>query len=105
MSSVTCSQHPKPSNLLDPTTTLLHNPLCKTEPDTEPKPESELKSKPEPLTLKPEPLTLKQTLRAPEPTDLLTMNPAPAPAKPVWNPKDKNTLLKEDYIQFYQDTL
>jgi hypothetical protein len=33
------------------------------------------------------------------------MNPVPAPAKPVWNPKDKNTLLKEDYVQFYQDTL
>jgi hypothetical protein len=37
--------------------------------------------------------------------DLLTMNPVPAPAKPVWNPKDKNALLKEDYVQFYQDTL
>jgi hypothetical protein len=33
------------------------------------------------------------------------MNPVPAPAKPVWNPKDKNALLKEDYVQFYQDTL
>jgi hypothetical protein len=33
------------------------------------------------------------------------MNPVPAPAKPVWNPKDKNAPLKEDYIQFYQDTL
>jgi hypothetical protein len=37
--------------------------------------------------------------------DLLTMNPVPAPAKPVWNPKDKNAPLKEDYVQFYQDTL
>jgi hypothetical protein len=33
------------------------------------------------------------------------MNPVPAPAKPVWNPKDKNAPLKEDYVQFYQDTL
>jgi hypothetical protein len=33
------------------------------------------------------------------------MNPVPAPVKPVWNPKDKNALLKEDYVQFYQDTL
>jgi hypothetical protein len=33
------------------------------------------------------------------------MNPVPAPAKPVWNPKDKNAPLKEDYIQFCQDTL
>jgi hypothetical protein len=33
------------------------------------------------------------------------MNPVPAPTKPVWNPKDKNAPLKEDYVQFYQDTL
>jgi hypothetical protein len=33
------------------------------------------------------------------------MNPVPVPAKPVWNPKDKNAPLKEDYVQFYQDTL
>jgi hypothetical protein len=59
MSSVTCSRHLKPSNLLDPATTLLHDPLCKTEPDTksEPEPEPELESKPEPLTFEPEPLT------------------------------------------------
>jgi hypothetical protein len=37
--------------------------------------------------------------------DLLTMNPVPAPTKPVWNLKDKNAPLKEDYVQFYQDTL
>jgi hypothetical protein len=90
MSSVTRSRHLEPSNLLDPTTTLLHNPLCETEPDTE---------------TEPEPLTFEQTLRTPEPTDLLTMNPVPVPAKPVWYPKDKNAPLKEDYVQFYQDTL
>jgi hypothetical protein len=33
------------------------------------------------------------------------MNPVLVPAKPVWNPKDKNAPLKEDYVQFYQDTL
>jgi hypothetical protein len=90
MLSATCSQHLEPSNLLDPATTLLHDPLRETEPDTE---------------SEPEPLTFERTLRTPEPTDLLTMNPVPAPAKPVWNPKDKNALLKEDYVQFYQDTL
>jgi hypothetical protein len=85
--------------------TLLHDPLCETEPDTEPKPKSELESEPKLLTLEPKPLTLERTLCAPEPTDLLTMNPVPVPAKPVWNPKDKNAPLKEDYVQFYQDTL
>jgi hypothetical protein len=98
MSSATHSRHLKPSNLLDPATTLLHDPLCETEPDTESKPEPELKSKPEPLTFE-------RTLRTPKPMDLLTMNPVPVPAKPVWNPKDKNAPLKEDYVQFYQDTL
>jgi hypothetical protein len=98
MSSVTRSQHPEPSNLLDPTTTPLHNPLHETKPKPKPKPKSKLKSK---LKSKPEPLTLHN----PEPMNLLTMNPVPVPTKPVWNPKDKNTPLKEDYIQFYQDTL
>jgi hypothetical protein len=70
----------------------LHDPLHETKPDTKPEPESEPES--EPLTL-----------HNPEPTNLLTMNPVPAPAKPVWNPKDKNAPLKEDYVQFYQDTL
>jgi hypothetical protein len=105
MSSVTRSRHLEPSNLLDPTMTLLHDPLHETKPDTKTKPESELESEPKPLTFEPKPLTFKQTLHTPEPTDLLTMNPVPAPAKPVWNPKDKNALLKEDYVQFYQDTL
>jgi hypothetical protein len=96
-------------NLLDPATTLLHNPPCETEPDTKPepksKPESELESKPESLTLEPEPRSLEQTPCDPEPMNLLMMNPVPAPTKPVWNLKDKNAPLKEDYIQFYQDTL
>jgi hypothetical protein len=102
MSSATHSQHLKPSNLLDPTTTLLHNPPHETEPDTKPEPESELESE---LKSEPEPQTLERTLCDPEPMNLLTMNPVPVPAKPVWNPKDKNAPLKEDYVQFYQDTL
>jgi hypothetical protein len=101
MSSATRSRHLEPSNLLDPTTTLLHNPLHETEPNIEPEPEPESK----PLTFEPKTLTFERTLRTPEPMDLLTMNPVPAPMKPVWNPKDKNTPLKEDYVQFYQDTL
>jgi hypothetical protein len=82
--------------------TLLHDPPCETEPDTKLEPESELKSE---LKSEPEPQTLERTLHDPEPTNLLTMNPVPAPTKPVWNPKDKNAPLKEDYVQFYQDTL
>jgi hypothetical protein len=43
--------------------------------------------------------------RDPDSTNNLMMNPVPVPTKPVWNPKDKNAPLKEDYVQFYQDTL
>jgi hypothetical protein len=57
MLSATRSRHLEPSNLLDPTTTLLHDPLHETEPNTKPEPESELKSELEPLTFEPEPLT------------------------------------------------
>jgi hypothetical protein len=53
MSSVTCLRHLEPSNLLDPATTLLHDPLHETEPDTEPEPKSELESESKPLTLNP----------------------------------------------------
>jgi hypothetical protein len=52
MSSATRSQHLEPSNLLDPATTLLHNPPHETEPNTEPEPESELESE---LESEPEP--------------------------------------------------
>jgi hypothetical protein len=59
MSSVTCSQYLEPLNLLDPATTLLHDPPRETEPNTKTEPESELKSElksePESLTLEPEP--------------------------------------------------
>jgi hypothetical protein len=41
MSSATRSRHLEPSNLLDPATTLLHDPPCETEPNTKPEPESE----------------------------------------------------------------
>jgi hypothetical protein len=51
MSSATRSRYLEPLNLLDPTTTLLHDPPRETKPDTEPKPESELES----LTLEPKP--------------------------------------------------
>jgi hypothetical protein len=85
-------------NLLDPPTTLLHDPLCKTEPDTELEP----KTKPE---TEPKTQTLEQTLCNPENMNPHTMNTVPAPMKPVWNPKDKSAPLKEDYVQFYQDTL
>jgi hypothetical protein len=57
------------------------------------------------LSHKSEPQTLEQTLRDPKPMNLLTMNPVPVPTKPVWNLKDKNAPLKEDYVQFYQDTV
>jgi hypothetical protein len=69
MSSATCSRHLEPSNLLDPATTLLHNPLRETEPDTESEPEPKVESEPEPLTFKPKPLTFE-----PEP---LTFEPEP----------------------------
>jgi hypothetical protein len=88
-----------------PSMTLLHNPPHKTKPDTKPEPESKLESEPESLTLEPEPQNLEQMLHNPKSMNTLTMNPVPAPAKPVWNPKDKNAPLKEDYVQFYQDTL
>jgi hypothetical protein len=89
--------------------TLLHDPPHETESDTESKPESELESKlesePESLTLKPKPQNLKRMLCDPKSMNTLTMNPVPVPMKPVWNLKDKNAPLKEDYVQFYQDTL
>jgi hypothetical protein len=84
-------------NLLDPATTLLHNPPRETKTNTKPEPES--------LTLEPEPRNLKQRLHNPDSMNTLMMNPVPVPAKLVWNPKDKNAPLKEDYVQFYQDTL
>jgi hypothetical protein len=55
MSSATRSQHLEPLNLLDPTTTLLHDPLHETQPDTKPESESE----PESLILEPELRNLK----------------------------------------------